>query len=567
MRNRASGRLLDLIVADAGALFEMDFLVLVAEVGLQLRWVIVSGCQWSRGHSMVIREVSQGKVRGEIVPGSGVARFLGVPYGAEVAGGRRFLPPRAPSAWSGVRDSLGFGPAAPQPFLDMGPTTRGRAMQAFMDELAPNEPQGENCLVLNVWAPSAQTVSPRPVMVWIHGGAHTVGSGAIGLFDGSWLAEHREVIVVTINHRLGALGYLFLGELLGDDYASSGNVGNLDIVAGLAWVRDNIGAFGGDAGNVTIFGESGGGAKVSALLAMPAATGLFHRAIIQSGPKLTALSQEFAAETSRKLLEELGLGTDQAAKLLEVPTDVLIEAQVRTLGGPLGSATQGGRPIGPVVDGIVLPAHPFEPVAPPSSVEVPLLIGTNKDEMTLFAYSNEALDTADEAVATGGIAAFHGDRAVDLYATYRRTRPDATPSQRLVQALTDRLRIGSIRIAERKAALEGAPVWMYRFDLETDVLEGKLGAPHMMEIPFVFGVPDAVQLTGTRPERRQLADLMSGVWTAFARTGNPQTDTLPTWPPYNPKRRATMLFDTESHVVDDPERKEREAWDGLAPGI
>ena len=314
------------------------------------------------------------------------------------------------------------------------------------------------------------------------------------------------------------LGYLYLGELLGDRYAGSGNVGQPRYGRALEWVRDNIAVFGGDPGNVTLFGESGGGAKVSAVLAMPAGAGLFHRAIIQSGPKLAALPAEFSAETAQKLLEELGLGAGEATKLLELPATLLIAAQVRTLGGPLGSATLGGRPLGPVVDGVALPEHPFEPVATAVSATVPLLIGTNRDEMTLFFYPNEALDGIDDAGAIAAISAFHGDRAAALYDCYRRSRPAATPAQRLTQVMTDRFRVGSIRLAERKAAQGSAPVWMYRFDFETDVLDGALGVPHAVEMAYVFGVPDAVKLSGRRPERRLVADRMSAAWTAFART-------------------------------------------------
>ena len=517
--------------------------------------------------TVVVREVAQGKVRGETVAGGAVVRFLGVPYGAEVTGQRRFLPAIAARPWTAVRDCLAFGPAAPQPPIDLGASARARAMQVLMDEIGPSESQGENCLVLNVWAPSDQPSSPRPVMVWIHGGGHTVGSGAVGIYDGAWLAEHRDVIVVTINHRLGVLGYLFLSELLGEDYAVSGNIGNLDIVTALEWVRDNISSFGGDSSNVTIFGESGGGAKVSALLAMPAASGLFHRAIIQSGPKLEALSTDYAAETAHALLRELGFDANEAAKLLDVPTDALIKAQVRALGGPLGSALLGGRALGPVVDGRALATQPFEPVAPDSSAQVPLLIGTNKDEMTLFFYPNDAIDAIDATAATAALAAFHRDQAAELYAAYCSTRPTATPGERLTQAMTDRIRIGSIRLAERKAAQGTAPVWMYRFDFETDVLDGRLGAPHAMEVAYVFGIPDAVRLSGQRPERHKLASQISGAWAAFAHNGNPQTAHLPDWPPYEPQHRSTMIFNTTSGVLEDPDGKERNAWEGFTAGI
>jgi para-nitrobenzyl esterase len=387
------------------------------------------------------------------------------------------------------------------------------------------------------------------------------------VYDGSWLAQHRDVVVVTINHRLGALGYLHLGELLGEEFATSANTGNLDIVAALRWVRDNISAFGGDPGNVTIFGESGGGSKVSALMGMPDAAGLFHRAIIQSGPKLSALSTDYAHETALRLLSELGLDSNDARRLFEIPTEALIDAQVRALGGPLGSAAVGGRALGPVVDGRVLPAHPFDRVASPCSASVPLLIGTTKDEMTLFTYPNEALDALDDGAARALFVGSHGEAGAALYAAYSATRPSGTPVQRLTQMMTDRFRVGSIRLAERKEAQQAASVWMYRLDYETDVLGGALGAPHGLDVAYIFGIPEATQLSGTRPGRHDLAARMSASFTAFARTGTPQTDLLPEWAPYDATTRTTMIFDTNCHAVQDPDGAERQAWDGLIAGV
>lgn len=514
----------------------------------------------------ILREVAGGSLRGELMSNGTVGRFLGVSYGGDVSGSRRFRPAALAEPWSGVRDCLHVGPAAPQPAFEAGAGERAKAMQLLLDEIGTHEAQDENCLVLNVWFPAGAS-GARPVMVWIHGGGHTIGSGAGATYDGAWLAEHHDVVVVTVNHRLGMLGYLYLGELLGDEYATSGNVGNLDIVTALEWVSDNIAAFGGDPGNVTIFGESGGGAKVSALLAMPAAAGLLHRAIIQSGPKLAALPVEFSAETARVFLGELGVGAGDAHKLFNIPAAVLIDAQLRTLGGPLGSATVGGRPLGPTVDGVALPVHPFEPGAPAISAGVPLLIGTNKDEMTLFSYPNQALDALDEAGTIAAFKASHGDRAEALYTAYRQCRPDATPAQRLTQMMTDRFRVGSIRLAERKSAQQAAPAWMYRFDFETDVLDGALGAPHAMEMAYVFGVPDAVQLSGRRSKRHHVAATISAAWAAFARNGNPQTAQLPAWPAYTAQDRHTMIFDNACHIVQDPDSTERQAWDGLTAGV
>jgi para-nitrobenzyl esterase len=328
-----------------------------------------------------VAEISTGKLRG--AHKDGVHIFKGIPYGAPAAGAARFKPAAKPAPWSGVRDALEFGPRAFQNDNSFG----------LMPELialfnAEPLPMGEDCLVLNIWTPALDG-RKRPVMFWCHGGAFISGSGSSGWYDGSNLARKGDVVVVTINHRLGVPGFLYLGDVAGDEYAASGNVGMLDIVEALKWVRDNIASFGGDAGNVTIFGESGGGAKVSVLMAMPAAHGLFHKAIVQSGPGVTMMTRGEASETAAMVLNELGLDAKQVDKLQGVPAESLIKAQTAVL-GKVGSglaALANRRRLGfnPVVDGHALPNHPFDPVAPKISANIPLMIGTNKDEILLFA--------------------------------------------------------------------------------------------------------------------------------------------------------------------------------------
>ena len=360
-------------------------------------------------------------------------------------------------------------------------------MLALLAEMRCTEPQGENCLVLNVWEPTWSTSTTRPVMVSLHGGGHTIGSGSMPVFDGASLASRHDVVVVSVNHRLGALGYLYLADVLGDDGGLSANVGELDLVTSLRWVRANAEAFGGDQSNVTIFGQSGGGSKVSTLLAMPAAAGLFHRAIVQSGPKLQALSPDEATANTRALLDTVGLATNPRG-LYDVPTAEIVAAQVRVMGGPLGA---GSRTFAPVIDDHTLPRHPFDPDAPSVSASVPLLIGTTKDEATLFTHPNEALDTLDPEDAVSAITPLIGERASALYDIYRATRPDVSPAGLVTAIMTDRFRVASIRMAERKAAGHAAPVWMYRFDYATDVEGGALGAPHAVDIAYTFGNPDA----------------------------------------------------------------------------
>jgi para-nitrobenzyl esterase len=377
------------------------------------------------------------------------------------------------------------------------------------------------------------------------------------------------VVVVGVNHRLGALGYLALGALpeqdgFGEGVAASGSAGLLDMVAALEWVRDNIAAFGGDPGNVTIFGESGGGAKVSVLLAAPAAAGLFHRAIIQSGPMLRGVDPAKAAKTTEAVLEALGVTTLE--QLRAVPAARLVEVQTQVLGGPLGGFGTG-HALAPVVDGIGLPTHPFDPVAAPTAAGVPLLIGTTRDEMTLFTVAIPGFPMLTETVLPTVAATMNGPDSGTLLEVYGRTRPGSSPADRLTALMTDRFRVGSIRLAERKLAGGRAPVFMYRFDFTTPVLDGRLGAPHALDIAFCFDNLDKSRLHGGRPEAPALAGRVSEAWLAFARTGDPNHTDLPGWPAYDTARRATMLFDVECRVADDPDAEERLAWQGRLAGL
>jgi para-nitrobenzyl esterase len=415
--------------------------------------------------------------------------------------------------------------------------------------------ESENCLFLNVYTPEALPLRKRPVMVWLHGGGFTIGSAGDPQYDGSALCRRGDVVVVTLNHRLNALGYLYLGALH-DDFADSGNVGQLDIVLALQWVRDNIAAFGGDAGNVTIFGQSGGGAKVSALLAMPPARGLFHKAIIQSGPGITMADKNKAAELAERTLASLGIMKTEVHRLQSINYRQLIEAAAAA------QRRDDRRSLSPVVDGRALPNDPFSPAAPDVSRNIPLIIGTTKDEGALFLSADPSFRnmTAEQAHAhiAGIVGADRGDAAFKLYQSLRPADP---PTYWVTAAMTDRMmRMDSIRLAERKLAQRSAPVFMYRLDWQTPILGGVMRSPHGLDVPLVFdNVDKKLGILGSGPEPRRIAPVMSRAWINFARSGNPSQRHI-TWPGYDTTSRPTMIFDVDSHVVSDPDGEARAFW-------
>jgi para-nitrobenzyl esterase len=425
-----------------------------------------------------------------------------------------------------------------------------------MFPLGGREKPSEDCLYLNVWT-SGMTGAKRPVLFWCHGGAFITGSGSSPWNDGTNLCRLDDVVVVSFNHRLGALGYLHL-EDIADDFEGAGTAGMRDIVAALEWVRDNIARFGGDPGNVTIFGESGGGAKVSVLMALPAAKGLFHKAVIQSGPAVQMATRDDGTNTARQLLAELGLTEKDAARLRELPPAKILAAQgavqARAGRGPIADRRRRG--FNPVIDGTFFPGGPFNPTAPAVSAHVPLMIGSNKDEQSLFLGHLPWVTGATFDNLPAAMQPFLGERAAEIVAKYRAAQP-GLPADQIGLIIMGELnqRLPSLQMVERKLALKAAEVFVYLFAWETPVLDGRLRSCHTLEIPFVFNTLEGAAITGTDPARLALGETMARAWIAFARSGNPG------WPAYDTARRPTMVFDLQSRVEDDPFGAERRAWE------
>jgi para-nitrobenzyl esterase len=510
-----------------------------------------------------IVDTAAGRLRGSNA--DGIHAFKGVPYGAPTRGGNRFRPPLPPTPWAGVRDALSYHGRAPQ--LPGRPERRPE-LRTILGPVDAT-PETEDCLTLNIWTPGLD-VAKRPVMVWLHGGAFAYGSGNRAVTDGGNLARRGDVVVVSVNHRLNIFGFLHLADIGGEGWAQSGNAGMLDIVAALRWVRDNIAGFGGDPGNVTIFGESGGGGKVSVLLAMPAAQGLFHRAIIQSGATIRASTRERSDALAAAALKELGIGRGALDRLAEVPAERLAAAIAP-------ASREVGRPplplldrydFGPVADGTDLPAQPFDPAAPAIADAVPLLIGGTREESGFFLADDDEVwerrlteDSLRRRVAAVAGAAASG-RVLDLYRTLR---PGASREALLIAALTGaNFWIRTVMLAERKAARDAAPIYLYSLDWRSPACDGRLQAHHAMDLPFVFDTTEVADTTRGMPGARELAAVVSASWAAFARTGSPQHPALPEWPEHAAKDRAAMVFDAACRIVGDPDADARRLWQPIA---
>ncbi|MDX1490367.1 MAG: carboxylesterase family protein [Pseudohongiellaceae bacterium] len=419
--------------------------------------------------------------------------------------------------------------------------------------------ESEDCLVLNVWSRGGNDGGKRPVLFWIHGGGFSSLSGSSPAYDGTNLALRGDVVVITINHRLNILGFTHFGDFGNDDFASSGTVGMQDIVHALKWVRDNIENFGGDPNRVTIFGESGGGRKVGTLLAMPSAKGLFHRAIIESGATLKLPEREQAAELAKSVLDELGIAPDELHKLQELPVDAIMSAYVKV---GAGAIEVGGGAFAPTRDGNVIPYHPFWPEASPVNPDVPVIIGSNRTELSYFDRAGFDIDEAGMRERFAGIVgAENVDRVV---ATYREANPDASVAEIYFLVISDDAYvIPGITMAERRAALGGAPVYLYYLTWEVRANGGRLMSPHTLDIPLVFDNSEISPLTRGSADAAALAAKVSETVIAFARTGNPNAGTLPQWQPYEASERQTMVLNDVSELVADPIESRRELMQSL----
>jgi len=490
------------------------------------------------GPSPVV-ETSLGNIRGSRQ--DRVFSFKGVPYAASTAGAARFQPPQANEGWTGVREALEIGPRCPVP------QSTAQAEFVVMDR---REPASEDCLCLNVWTAGLSDGARRPVMVWLHGGGFRGGSAGHKCYDGTNLADKHDVVVVGVNHRVNIWGYLYLADIAPRAFEQASNVGMLDIVAALEWVRDNIERFGGDPDNVTVFGQSGGGSKVSTLLGMPAARGLFHRGIAMSGSQVTSISAEEASSTSERFLAMLNIKPAQADKLLDIPYYDVRDAAARQAFN-----------WGPVMDGKTIPAHNFDPIATSVSANVPLMIGSMETEATwTTSQQYDPLDDATLEVMAQRALRTDAEQARHVISVYKAGRPMASNLDLYLILASDvsGFRTGTDIQAERKAALGAAPVYKYYFDWYSPVAGGNLRAMHTMDIPFFFDdVKTSVSLIGDGLELQGMADMISAAVVAFARTGNPNRSGLPHWEPFNGDSRATMFLNPQMRLVNDPYREER----------
>ena len=522
---------------------------------------LVGGSSVVASADTAIAETSAGKVAGYIH--KGIFTFKGIPYAATTEGASRFLPTSKPAPWTGVRSSRHFGYVAPQ---------APRAGWANDEEsflfLWDDGIQGEDCLRVNLWTPGINDGKKRPVMVWLHGGGYAAGSGQELLsYDGESLARRGDVVVVSLNHRLNVLGYLDLAKY-SDKYAGSANVGMLDIVAALEWVRDNIAAFGGDPGSVTIFGQSGGGGKVSVLMGMPAAKGLFHRAIVESGSTLKVRTQESSQKLADLIVTELGLTAatiDQIqtmpyAQLLKASTDVMRKHNPPPAGGvPNFRKMAEMLGLSPTLDDRILPAHPFDPQASALSADVPMIVGTTLNEF-VSGINHPEYEAMTDAELETRVRGMFADKTPQILSAFRERTPHAKPFDLWSHIAASTVRENAIKQCKAKAALGKAPAYLYWFTWQTPVLNGRPRAFHCSEIAFVFNNTDRCEnMTGGGENARALGAKVSDAWIHFARTGDPSHPGIPRWAAFSAETVPTMIFDNKVEMALNPDGGEQKS--------
>ncbi len=485
-----------------------------------------------------VAATTAGKVRGYL--DGEIKVFKGVPYGGDTAL-RRFLPPVAPDRWEGVREAVAYGPSSPQTHAE--------------------DPTGEDCLRLNIWTPALRDSGKRPVMFYIHGGEYSHGSGSSPLYDGSRLCRRGDVVVVTVNHRLAGVGHLYLGKIAGPEYAASGNVGILDLILALKWVRANIAEFGGDPDRVMVFGQSGGGAKIATMTGMPTAQGLFHRAATMSGQQVTASGPLGATDRAKAFLAALGLTPERWGELKTLPIEKLVAA----MDTPDPNIHRSGIYWGPVLDQAVIHHHAFYPEAAPEGLAVPMLIGNTHDETRAFFREPALYSITWEALP----ARLGLEMRVDVdpswvVENYRRLYPDYSPTDVFFAAVTAARSWKGALLEEEARARSTAPVHAYQVNWRTQLDGGKLKSPHTIDIPLAFdNVDKPGAISGSGPVAQQMADVVSETFLAFARTGDPNNARIPAWPVYTLDRRSTLIFDLPPRIEDDPRGAERRLFDGL----